>query len=154
MTMTTEKGEHKATKHALDEIANWMRPPLTNEGINYSIARLTIDPAIFSFIGGGDASIFTPSGQRGTLSSIVDGVGLLSQDFVTATSFPIIFTFDLNAGTAIGTWTNPVLNQAESVTITLEFNKMANDPNLGQYYIFTGDSSTDQAGYILTFMLL
>ncbi|MGD0843345.1 MAG: hypothetical protein ABSA06_03150 [Geobacteraceae bacterium] len=152
--MTTEKGEHKATEHALNAIANWMRPPSANEGISYSIARLTTDAAIYSFIGGGDASIFTPSGHRGTLSSSVDGTGLLTPDFITATSFPITFTFDLNAGTAIGTWTNPVLNQAESVTITLEFNKLANDPDLGQYYIFTGDSSTDQAGYILTFVLL
>ena len=121
---------------------------------NLSTEPGQLHPAIFSFIGGGDASIFTPSGQRGILSSSVDGAGLLSQDFLTAISFPIIFTFDLNAGTAIGIWTNPVRNQAESVTITLEFNKMANDPDLGQYYIFTGDSSTDQAGYMLTFMLL
>lgn len=152
--MVTERQEHKATQHALDAIANWMRPPTGNEGINYSIARLSAGIATYSFLGGGDASIFTPSGRRGTLTSSVAGVGLLSSDFVTATTFPINFTFDLNAGTATGTWTNPVLNQTETVTITLEFNKIANDPDLGQFYIFTGDSSTDQAGYILTFLLL
>ena len=152
--MVTERQEHKATRHALDEIANWMRAPLVNEGINYSIARLSAFPVANSFLGGGDASIFTPSGHRGTLTSSVDGVGLLSQDFVNITTFPILFTFDLNAGTATGTWTDPVLNQTETVTITLEFNKIANDSNFGQFYIFNCDSSNDQAGYLVTFVLL
>ena len=67
--MVIEKQEHKATQHALDAIANWMRPPTGNEGINYAIARLGSFPSDQkSFIGGGDTSIFTPSGPRGTLS--------------------------------------------------------------------------------------
>lgn len=39
MDMTTEKSEHKATKHALDEIANWMRPPITYPTLGGHIFR-------------------------------------------------------------------------------------------------------------------
>jgi hypothetical protein len=150
--MIKEKQEHHATQEALDEIANWMRPPAQNEGINYSVARLGAFPTgPASFLGGGDASIFTPSGHRGTLASSVDGSAVETPDFVSTTTFPIKFKFDLNAGKAIGSWANP---QAQSVTIKLEFNRKASDPDFGKFYIFTGDSSTDQSGYVVTFVLL
>ena len=149
--MVTEKQEHKATQQALDAIANWMRPPTGNEGINYAIARLGSFPSDQkSFIGGGDTSIFTPSGPRGTLSSSVPGQAA----FFDGTQFQINFTFDLNSGTANGTWTNPATSTLESVSIKLELNRIAQNPTFGKYYIFNSDNPVDEMGYLVTFTLL
>src|SRR5947209_483832 len=67
--------------------------------------------------------------------------------------FPIQFTFNLNTGKATGNWNNPVTGQAETTTITLTFFKRASRTE-GKYYIFYGDRSSDQAGYVIAFLLL
>jgi hypothetical protein len=149
--MATEKQEHKATQHALDAIANWMKPPTGNEGINYAIARLGAFPTDReSFIGGGDTSIFTPSGHRGILTSSLPGEAV----FFDGTQFPIVFTFDLNSGTANGTWTNPATAAVETVSIKLELNRIAHNATFGKYYIFNSDNPVDEMGYLVTFTLL
>ena len=72
--MATEKQEQKATNHALDILANWMKAG-TNEGISFEISRLTD-----SFFVGGDASRFTASGRRGTLT------GQLAKAYILASA--------------------------------------------------------------------
>jgi hypothetical protein len=150
--MTTEKKEFQATNEALDAIANWMKSG-TNEGISFEISRLTDDLFTDSFLGGGDASRFTPSGHRGELTSQLSNAYILDSGGGAPHKFAIQFTFDLNTGKASGNWNNPVTAQAEVVTVTLTFFKSATAPE-GKYYIFYGDKSPDKAGYAFTFILL
>jgi hypothetical protein len=150
--MTTEKKEFQATNEALDAIANWMKSG-TNEGISFEISRLTDDLFTDSFLGGGDASRFTPSGHRGELTSQLSNAYILDSGGGAPHKFAIQFTFDLNTGKASGNWNNPVTAQAEVVTVTLTFFKSATAPE-GKYYIFYGDKSSDKAGYAFTFILL
>jgi hypothetical protein len=125
----------------------------TNEGISFEISRLTDDLFTDSFLGGGDASKFTPSGHRGKLTSQLSNAYILDSGGGAPHKFSIQFTFDLNTGKASGNWNNPVTAQAEAVTVTFTFFKSATAPE-GKYYIFYGDKSSDKAGYVFTFILL
>jgi hypothetical protein len=89
----------------------------TNEGIFFEVSRLTDDLLMDSFLGGGDASIFTPSGHRGTLTSQLPNAYILNSEGGAQHNFAIQFTFDLSNGKAWGTWTNPVTGQAETVSV-------------------------------------
>jgi hypothetical protein len=136
----------------LDALANWVKSG-TNEGISFEISRLTDDLFTDSFLGGGDASKFTASGHRGTLTSQLSNAYILDSGGGAPHKFAIQFTFDLNTGEASGNWNNPVTSQAEAVTVNLTFFKSATAPE-GKYYIFYGDKSSDKAGYGFTFILL
>jgi hypothetical protein len=125
----------------------------TNEGISFEVSRLTDDLFTDSFLGGGDASRFTPSGHRGTLTSQLSNAYILDSGGGAPHKFAIQFTFDLDSGQASGNWNNPVTGQAETVSVTLTFFKNATAPE-GKYYIFYGDKSSDKAGYSFTFILL
>jgi hypothetical protein len=136
----------------LDALANWVKSG-TNEGISFEISRLTDDLFRDSFLGGGDASKFTPSGHRGTLTSQLSNAYILDSGGGAPHKFAIQFTFDLNTGKASGNWNNPVTGQAETVTVNLTFFKSA-AVSEGKYSIFYGDKSSDKAGYGFTFILL
>ncbi|MGA2481884.1 MAG: hypothetical protein ABSF92_02050 [Candidatus Acidiferrales bacterium] len=150
--MASEHQEQQATNHALDTLANWMKAG-THEGISFEVSRLTNDLFTDSFLGGGDASRFTASGHRGTLTSQLSNANILDSNGGVPHQFPIQFAFDLNTGKAAGNWNNPVTAQAEAVTVTLTFFKSATRPE-GKYYIFFSDESSDKAGYTFTFLLL
>ena len=134
----------------LDALADWMRSG-TNKGIFFEVSRLTDDHFTDSFLGGGDASKFAPSGHRGTLTSQPSNAYILNSEGGAPHNFAIQFTFDLSNGKAWGTWTNPVTGQAETVSVTLTFFKCAIAPE-GKYYIFYGNKSSDKAGYTFTFI--
>src|SRR5207245_10631985 len=93
--MATEKQEQKATNHALDILANWMKAG-TNEGISFEISRLTDDLFTDSFLGGGDASRFTASGRRGTVTGelakayILDSAGRAPHQLRIHSAFTLI----------------------------------------------------------------
>ena len=150
--MPSEAQEKKATNKALDALANWMRSG-TNEGISFTVSRLSDDLFTESFLGGGDASQFTPSGRRGKLTSQLSNANILDSGGGVPKSFPIQFTFDLNTAKAKGNWNNPVTGQAENVTATLTFFKAATVPE-GKYYMFYGDKTSDKTAYAFTFLLL
>jgi hypothetical protein len=150
--MATEHQEQQATNQALDVLANWMKNG-SHEGISFEVSRLTDDLFTDSFLGGGDASKFTPSGHRGTLTSQLSNANILDSNGGVPHKFPIQFTFDLNAGKGAGNWNNPVTAQAETVSVTLAFFKSATRPE-GKYYIFFSDASSDKAGYTFSFLLL
>ena len=105
--MATEHQEQQATNQALDVLANWMKNG-SHEGISFEVSRLTDDLFTDSFLGGGDASKFTPSGHRGTLTSQLSDANILDSNGGVPHKFPIQFTFDLNAGKGAGNWNNPV----------------------------------------------
>ena len=125
----------------------------TNEGISFEVSRLTDDLFTDSFLGGGDASKFTPSHHRGTLTSQLSYAYILDSAGGAPHKLAIQFTFDLSKDKALGTWTNPVTGQAETVSVTLTFFKSPTAPE-GKYYVFYGDKSSDKAGYSFTFILL
>ena len=151
MSQNVEKHEHQATAHALDTLANWMRSG-TNEGISFEIARLTYDLFTDSFLGGGDCSLFTASGKRGTLQSQLSNAYLLSSSGGVPQSFAINLSFDLNTAQVTGTWTYPG-GQVQSSTFTLEFFKQFASVT-GKVLLFYADHSSDDAAYSLSFLLL
>lgn len=150
--MSNEHHEHQATNAALNAIYQYISPG-TNEGISFTISRLTDDLFTDSFLGGGDISLFTPSGNRGKLTSQQSDGQMLDSGGGAPKRFPIQLGFDLNTGTLTGNWTNPVTSQAENVSVQVELLKDVNTAE-EQYYIFYGDSTSDDAGYALTFALL
>jgi hypothetical protein len=150
--MATETKEQKATNRALDAIYKYIKPG-TNEGISFTVCRLTDDLFTTSFLGGGDASVFTASGKRGTISSQLSNGRILDSGGALPHEFPIQFKFNLNNGKATGNWNNPATGAAETVTVTLAFFKSVG-PAGEKYYIFYGNRSSDGAGYTFTFELL
>lgn len=84
--------------------------PGTNEGISFSVSRLTDDLFTDSFLAGGDISLFTPSGTRGSIRSQDSNGWMLSSGGGAPAQFPIELTVDLSSGTASGTWTLPLPN--------------------------------------------
>jgi hypothetical protein len=110
----------------------------TNEGISFEVSSLTDDLFTDSFLGGGDASQFTPSGHRGTLTSQLSNANILDSGGGAPHKFAIQFTFDLNTGKASENWNNPVTGHAETVNVTLTFFKSATAPALpGQLLLLT-----------------
>jgi hypothetical protein len=142
----------KATTKALDAIFRWVKSG-TNEGISFTVSRLTDDLFTESFLGGGDASKFTAAGRRGKLTSQLSNGYILDSGGGVPKQFPIQFTFDLNTGKAKGSWNNPVTSQAETVNVTLSFFKTATVPE-GKYYLFCSEKSSDKAAYTFAFLLL
>lgn len=146
----SEHHEHQATAHALDAIANWMRPG-TNEGVTFSMCRLTLDLFTDSFEAGGDISLFTPTAHRGTLRSQESTGYILDSGGAVPHGFPLQLTFDLDTATVTAQWTNPVTSQSASTTVVVEL-KSPSSPE--GPYTFNGDVTSDDAGYVLTFLLL
>jgi hypothetical protein len=150
--MPTETQERKATNQALDVISNWMKAG-THEGISFLITRLSDDLFTDSFTGAGDMSLFTPSAHRGMLKSQLSDGYVLDSGGGLPHKFPIQLTFNLDTGTIGGSWTNPVTTLAETPSLVVTFFKTATRPE-GKYYLFYADSSTDDASYSLSFLLL
>jgi hypothetical protein len=153
--MTTEAQEHKATTKALDEITAYVKPG-TNEGISWTLSRLTDDLFGDSFLAGGDATPFTPSGKRGTLHGQLSTAWLLSGGGGAAapTIVPITMTFDLNEGVVKLSWTPPG-EAAKDVTFKVELYKnITGSPDASQILVFNADTASDDAAYALTLMLL
>src|SRR5207245_10826545 len=101
--MATEKQEQKATNHALDILANWMKAG-TNEGISFEISRLTDDLFTDPLLGGGDASRFTASGRRATLTGQLAKAYILDSHGREPPQYPIPFTFHQETRKRTGHW--------------------------------------------------
>ena len=99
--MTSERTEHRATDHALKEVFDYISPG-TNEGISFSLSRLTDDLFTDSFLAGGDISLFTPSGERGSIRSQDSQGSVLSSSGAAPSQFPIALTIDLSTGNGSG----------------------------------------------------
>ena len=104
--MPSERTEHRDTERALTEVYDYISPG-TNEGISFSLSRLTDDLFTDSFLAGGDISLFTPSGRRGSIRSQLSNGWLLSSTGASPTQFPVELTVDLSSGTGSGDWTLP-----------------------------------------------
>jgi hypothetical protein len=150
--MPSERSEHHATRQALEAVYDYISPG-TNEGISFLVSRLTDDMFTDSFLGGGDISLFTPAGPRGVIKS---NAGTDAQMFDSGggapTRFPIELTVDLNDGEATGSWTLPDGTQ-QTPSFELQFVKNTIKPE-GELYSFCGETSTDDAVYSLTLLLI
>src|SRR5437763_5591842 len=101
MTKETKDG----TRKALDKLAKWLAPGSEHEGISFQITRLTDPVTGGSLTGGGDCSIFKPSGKRGSLES-QGAVALLLEGGADgpSQSIGVKVLFDLNKNVATLEW--------------------------------------------------
>jgi hypothetical protein len=149
--MTSELTEHRATVHALKEVFDYISPG-TNEGISFSLSRLTDDLFTDSFLAGGDISSFTPSGHSGSIRSQDSQGSVLSSTGGAPSQFPVTLTIDLSTGTGSGSWTLPD-GTAESPTFDVQWVKTVNRPE-GTMLLFAGETSSDDAAYSLALLLI
>ena len=149
--MPSERTEHRETQHALGQVFDYISPG-TNEGISFSLSRLTDDLFTDSFLAGGDISLFTPSGQRGSIRSQSSEGWLLSSGGGAPTQFPIELTVDLSSGGASGSWTLPD-GTAQTPSFSLQHIKSVTRPE-GNMLLFAGETSSDDAAYALALLLI
>ena len=126
--------------------------PGTNEGISFSLSRLTDDLFTDSFLAGGDISLFTPSGRRGSIRSQQSNGWMLSSSGGAPSQFPIELTVDLSSGTASGSWTLPD-GAAQTPTFEVQHVKTVSRPE-GTLVLFAGETSSDDGGYSLALLLI
>jgi len=148
---TTESHEHQATDHALAAIYAYISPG-TNEGISYAVSRLTDDLFTDSFLGGGDISLFSASGHRGTIKSQLSNGYQLSSGGGAPATFSIEVTVDLNTAKAVIGWTLPG-GSPQTATISLDVIKEVARPE-GKNYLFGADEVSDAAAYTLSLILM
>jgi hypothetical protein len=150
--MPSEVSERHATRQALEAVYDYISPG-TNEGISFLLSRLTDDMFTDSFLGGGDISLFTPSGSRGVIKSNTGtNAHMLDSGGGAPTAFPIELTVDLNDGEVTGSWTLPD-GTAQTPSFGLQFLKKTTKPE-GELYTFCGETTSDDAVYSLTLLLI
>ena len=150
--MPTEHAERHATKEALIEVYDYISPG-TNEGISFGLSRLTDDLYTDSFLSAGDISLFTASGVRGVIKTNTGTTAtMLDSGGGTPTSFPAELTLDLNDGTATGSWTLPD-GTAQTPSFEVQYVKKTDRPE-GALYLFAGETSSDDAAYSVTLLLI
>jgi hypothetical protein len=152
--MTTEAKEAKATSEALDQVSKYIKPGI-NEGISWTLSRLTEDLFGDSLLAGGDASQFTASGKRGTLHSQESNAYLLSPSGDGETTVvPITLAFDLNEGVVKLSWT-PSGEAGKNVSFNVELDRKDVHAADGEgTYLFHAENASDGAGYSLMLELL
>jgi hypothetical protein len=147
----SEIGEAHATDSALKQIYDYISPG-TNEGISFEVARLTDDLFTTSFTGGGDISLFTASGSRGTIKSQLTEGYVLSSTGAPPITIPFDLAIDLASGVATLSWTLPAA-VAATAQIKLDFTRAATNPE-GINLLFTTDDPSDDAVYSLSLLLI
>ena len=147
--MPSERHEHHETQHELQRVFDYISPG-TNEGISYSVSRVTDDLFADSFLGGGDISLFTASGRRGTIHSQLSTGYVLDGGGGTPAEFPIDVEVDLNDGRASGSWTLPD-GTAQAPHFELQVVR-TDEP--GSRIFFAGETASDDAVYSLVLVLL
>ena len=149
--MTTEHAERHLLNQALDRLAAWMGPGTENEGIELQAARISTDwiSGDASFVTGGGDTTFTASGARGVIDQSGDAY---ATDAGGTTVIPYSLSVDLNHAKASVTWTPPG-QSARTASFPLEphRNHLAAD---AQSILLSDDGATDDAGYVLSFILL
>ncbi len=149
--MPSERTEHRDTEQALTQVYDYISPG-TNEGISFSLSRLTDDLFTDSFLAGGDISLFTPSGHRGSIRSQQSNGWMLSSGGGAPTEFPVELTIDLSSGTGSGNWTLPD-GTAQTPTFALQHVKTVSRPE-GTMLLFAGETTSDDGGYSLALLLI
>lgn len=149
--MPSEQTEHQKTQKALGQVFDYISPG-TNEGISFSLSRLTDDLFTDSFLGGGDISLFTPSGNRGSIRSQLSHGHVLSSSGGAPAQFPIDLKVNLSTGKGSGSWTLPD-GTAQAPKFALQHVRTVNAPE-GKMLLFAGETSSDGAVYSLALLLI
>jgi hypothetical protein len=149
--MPGEVKEHHATSAALNQVFKYISPG-TNEGISFGLSRLTDELFTSSFIGGGDISLFTAGGARGTIKSQLSNGYVLDSNAGPPTSFPFDLSVDLNNGKATLHWTPPG-GSPSTESFVLDSVKAVTRPE-GVNLLFTADEVSDDAAYSLSLILI
>lgn len=149
--MPTEHKEHVETEHALGQVYDYISSG-TNEGISYSLSRLTDDLFTDSFLAGGDISLFSPGGHRGTIHSQDSTGWMLSADGGAALEFPVELSVDLSTGEVSGSWTLPD-GIAQAPAFELQHVKTVSRLE-GMMLLFAGETSSDDGAYSLVLLLI
>jgi hypothetical protein len=149
--MPTETTEDRRTHTALNKVLAYIRPG-TNEGISFSLGRLTDDLFTDSFLAGGDISLFTPSGAHGSIRSQDSNGWLLSSTAGPPSQFPIELRINLGTGAAKGNWTLPG-GTTQSPSFRLQHVKTTRKPE-GTQLVFAGETSSDGAVYSVALLLI
>lgn len=159
--MATESSvsDRLRTERALNTLARWGRDPSTGGGENIAFAVSRQGSPGDAFLVTGDCTPFTPSGARGTLHGqpvgdtgapvayIDDFTGTVpSLDEVSCT-----FAFNLNTGRVTLTGAFPAVSASLRFRVAF-FKRFVNDE--GQNILFTSDTSSDHAGYVLAMLLV
>ena len=141
----------QSTIDALTKIANWLRPG-TNEGITFTIARLTIDLFGDSFLGGGDLSRYTPGGARGTAHSQLSTATFLDGGGGSPSTSPLDVTFRLNTGRVTVGCTPPSAPPTTD-TFSVDYAGTISD-STGKSLVFHSDRARGRAAFTLALLLL
>jgi hypothetical protein len=149
--MPSEHHEHHETQHALQRVFEYISPG-TNEGISFSLSRVTDDLFADSFLAGGDISLFTASGHRGTITSQLSYGYVLASGGGAAAEFPVDLSVDLGSGRAEGSWTLPD-GTAQAPHFDLQHTKTLDTPD-GVRVLFSGETTSDDAVYSLALVLI
>jgi hypothetical protein len=159
MAGETERRERTRTEHALNTVTGWGRDPNGEGGENIGFSVVRQGAPSDAFLATGDCTPFTPGGSRGTLHGQPAGdTGepvAYFDDFGGSTptidQVPCTFAFDLNTGTVTLSGAFPGL--ASSLSFGVAFFKEFEGAG-GTNIVFTSDTSSDQAGYVLAVQLV
>lgn len=149
--MPSEIKEHHVTSAALNKVFQYISPG-TNEGISFGLARLSDDLFTSSFIGGGDISLFTAGGVRGSIKSQLATAYRLDSNAGPPASFPFDLSIDLNNGKATLHWTPPG-GSASTASFNVDSIKSVTRPE-GINLFFNADEVSDDAAYSLSLLLI
>jgi hypothetical protein len=157
--MATESGERLRTERALNTLAQWGRDPSTGGGENIAFSVSRQGSPGDAFLVNGDCTPFTPSGARGTLHGqpVGDtGAPVAYIDDFTGTvpsldEVPCTFAFNLNTGRVTLTGAFPDGSVSRRFRVAL-LKRFVNDE--GRNILFTSDTSSDRAGYVLAMLLV
>ena len=149
--VSTEHHEHLELEEALQAISDWLSSGV-NEGANFLVTRLTGPIGEGSLFGGADISQWIAGGRRGSLQS--NGGTAFNLDFSggSPVSFTLDASVDLNSGDVALNWT-PSSQPPQSSTFKLAYVKHIPPPN-GPTYLFDAETTSDQAVYSFTLVLL
>jgi hypothetical protein len=159
MATESRSSERARTERALDTLARWGRDPSTGGGENIAFSVSRQGSPGDAFLVTGDCTPFTPSGARGTLHGQPAGdTGAPTayiDDFTgttpTVDQVPCTFAFNLNTGRVTLTGAFPGGSVSVRFRVAV-FKRFVNDE--GRNILFTSDTSSDRAGYVLAMLLV
>jgi hypothetical protein len=159
MATESRSTERARTERALHTLTRWGRDPSIGGGENIAFSVSRQGSPGDAFLVSGDCTPFTPSGARGTLHGQPAGltgapVAYIPDFSGTAPSLdevPCTFAFNLNTGrvTIAGAFPGGSTPLRFRVAVLKRF---VNDE--GRNILFTSDTSSDRAGYVLAMLLV
>lgn len=158
----TETHEHALTQKALDTLTTWGKNPNIDGGENIAFSLSRQGAPSDAFLGIGDCTPFTPAGKRGILHgqpagstgapiAYFDDFGVSPGSPIVADQVPFTFSFNLNTGKVSLSGAFPGL--PATLDFTVEYIREF-DGNDGKNILFHSESTSDNAGYVISVQLV